>query len=371
MLLRSIIIVAAFISGLSYCFAEDFIGRSILDGVRSADQNGQFRYVDPFHVDETGEDSYIIEGDDCAAGSALGAGFPCSTTLYLDDDDLYACDPRAVCGPRVGPIPWPKPGPVPKKFTLDEIGLGRVQPFRSSSHEDEEQFIDQHYQYVVALLDADGRVRCSGVIVNTKTILTAAHCICSDDSALGGGRRNIVTAYIGSDIYEETGRSQTLDITGSQVFSRYCDGGDVLAVDLAKLSYTSKDPVDPWFFADFSASFELPVKAVVVGWGTNDDSLAGGDKRSAGVAISPCAPNDGTGCRPEVEVIAITPSGSFEDSCNGDSGGPVVLGGVIIAVTSRGLANAKSEYCGEGGVYVSMMPGSNKRYEEIMLWLLR
>ena len=68
-------------------------------------------------------------------------------------------------------------------------------------------------------------------------------------------------------------------------------------------------------------------------------------------------------CDPATELVI--PSRGGTDTCNGDSGGPVLeedaTGYHILAITSRSLPHAAGRACGTGGIYL--------RIDAIRPWL--
>ncbi len=233
---------------------------------------------------------------------------------------------------------------------------------------------------------------CSGTHLGDGHILTAAHCICGEESAFA---KEQVAVVFGTDARQSETITNAFsvrnDLTSFVVGDpqRVCqsyrrDGEQILyGRDLALIRFntsavgrlvgdTSIERLPTAKIADISMFFGFPtplaeggqptpLELALVGFGytadpsTNLHTAELGKKHHVTtlVADAICDSADRYGCQPGREVVVI--DSYFErDSCNGDSGGPAFLvepshGAFLIAVTSRGVATDGK--CGAGGIY--------------------
>ena len=235
----------------------------------------------------------------------------------------------------------------------------------------------------VALHDSF-RLRCTGTLITSDKILTAAHCVCNGVPSL---------ATIGSSaplgVNPPNAERLTLSLRPNAEFmdseiclayqersqspATYVDG-DLAVVTLSEgLQPGSRSP-----FAVLAAKSRLPdiAQIEIVGFGARDADPLGGEKYSAPVLVA-SAQCDGEssmsrkqddptffGCNRGRELVAIDHSSFLADSCYGDSGGGahVRLSDdtyVLVAVVSRGLGKT----CGQGGIYTLVVT------DRVQAWL--
>lgn len=195
------------------------------------------------------------------------------------------------------------------------------------------------FDAVVALRNSRGSL-CTGTLVTTQLVMTAAHCL--DEHREGSP----VRVFFGPDTDGLSMESLSFGIHPS-----YCEFCDTEVFDFAYIElpepYQPIDGVIPPITDQFEwdEAMRPTRKVLLVGYGTNNPSTSSGLreelKRDVSTTISRFSDN----------AFEFFAGGAQRDTCSGDSGGPAVvqlgsgqyrLGGV----TSRGL-----KPCGQGGWY--------------------
>lgn len=253
------------------------------------------------------------------------------------------------------------------------------------------------YTETVAIVEVFGKSRyCTGVVVESGKILTAAHCVCDmrllphqkGSAEVRFGDPDANNPPSGTPPWVNNSRTKMLD---PDFCKRYKYGkGAICGGDLAVVEYSGNTPrhVIP---AKIAKANDVPKHgqgtiidktSAIVGYG--DTRRTGGlprasrmanvgstvrDKMYALIGIPPLSCSDSAnhctvgnkkyGCHLDDELILFDISRGRRDTCNGDSGGPVFKfrdhskEQVVYAITSRGrLANGT---CGAGGIYTSLV----------------
>lgn len=163
---------------------------------------------------------------------------------------------------------------------------------------------------VIGLVDDLGQVGCTATVIEAHTAITAAHCV--------AGRMPLALhALFGSDVATGT----LIEVSGAQVDPGFDPG--TLANDLALLALREASPAQPIAIA--AGDLTIGTTVTAVGFGTTASTATdGGEKRAGTAQIS------------DVQPTELTAMPAPAQPCHGDSGGPMLAGGAIVAVASRG-----------------------------------
>jgi secreted trypsin-like serine protease len=179
---------------------------------------------------------------------------------------------------------------------------------------------------------------CSGTLITPSTVLTAAHCI--HPAAPPGGEPTAIQVRFGPSAYQAPEESRN-----ASSWARHPDWtgavnpvGDLAVVHLA--SPSSRTPI-PYLSDNAAAAGYAYQTATLVGYG-----LPTVGSRVAGQTLV-------TG----YDGVAFSASGVGAHICSGDSGGPMLIGGVII-----GVASTLRSFGGCNGVTIETWHTDTSRY---------
>jgi len=201
-------------------------------------------------------------------------------------------------------------------------------------------------------LFVNGPGACTATLIGCSTVLTAAHCVCTDfntgqtlDGAQCSRRSDLLDPTTKLVYFEHAGLFKVSSVAANPNFV-LGRGSDLAIVRLAA-PVTGIAPSA----VDTTAKPALGAAGVIVGFGLTENPFSGaGIKRAGSVTVGTCSV-DGVDPAGHVCVnfdVPLGPPGVNSGSCHGDSGGPLFVdfgsgaGPVIAGTTSGGdspLAN--------------------------------
>lgn len=193
---------------------------------------------------------------------------------------------------------------------------------------------------MVALVTAAGAPYCGGTLAAPDRVVTAAHCVAGTAPA----ELRVVAGR--SDMRTDDGVVNLVrDVWVHPEYRSSTEGDDIAVLTL------DRQPGYPTLPLATDPATGLPGStAAVLGWGfTEEGGRASPMLRRAEVHVAP-DPDCSAAYReydPGEMLCAGEPQGGA-DACNGDSGGPLLAGGLLIGVTAFGSGRGRP---GLSGVY--------------------
>lgn len=173
---------------------------------------------------------------------------------------------------------------------------------------------------VIALLNADDQLVCTAAVIAPHTVLTAAHCV--------AGKPLTLKAFFGS-VVKDGGTK--IAVTDARQHPQFDPGGN----DLGMITLADPAPVTPLALAPPLDDTFVGASIRVVGFGTTGAAGGDGTKRLGTAKIAALGAED----------FIATPDLSL--SCLGDSGGPALATGDVIA----GVVSRVDAQCVDHAVY--------------------
>ncbi|XP_076053517.1 phenoloxidase-activating enzyme 1-like [Oratosquilla oratoria] len=289
---------------------------------------------------------------------------------------------------RQGPLPSPSPSPSPSPFPSPSTGFtsvstqrpittstpslrcscGQVNTADSRIAGGNETTVNK-YPWMAAMVYPTIRTPfCSGSIINSQWVLTAAHCVelaRSRDSQVILGEHDLTTD-------SETDSTQVIDILTTLLhpdFNFDTKVGDIGLVQLARsVDLTSPTAViRPICLLQTPLDSVTNVPAIIAGWGDDENGTPSSKLRETNVVLysyDDCQtqfPLQAELGQPENTVCTWARD---SDSCSGDSGGPVFSRGSSGFMFQIALISYGPNPC-----VSSSVPGTNTLVSAYMDWV--
>ncbi|POM63005.1 LOW QUALITY PROTEIN: Serine protease family S01A [Phytophthora palmivora] len=187
--------------------------------------------------------------------------------------------------------------------------------------------VDQ-YPFIVSLrFDPNGKTFCGGTLVAPQYILTAGHCIKTD--------KGQIYVSLGSEFGSGSGSGSAEQIKVGYRHPLYNNDKHLYDVGLLKLETPSPQKVAHRCAVDGSDN-KVGTMATALGWGLTEDRKGSLTLQEVTVAIISNAECNKKYDGRITEGMMCAGNGNGKDSCNGDSGGPLIANRVLVGLVSWG-----------------------------------
>ncbi|MFF0739495.1 S1 family peptidase [Streptomyces sp. NPDC004111] len=193
----------------------------------------------------------------------------------------------------------------------------------------------------MSLRAVGGEHICGGTLIAPTKVLTAAHCV---DKEEGPARSYEV---VGGRTDLRTTKGTVRKVVSVKIHPKF--DAARFTYDAAVLTLAKPMPYKPLPVAGAkdSALFKSGKSATALGWGLTATDTPGVRLKAARVVLSPLK-----GCEPytqpddsPAQKLCTTPAAGTQDSiCRGDSGGPLIVGGKLVGITSTGNKYCNSDF---------------------------
>uniref|UniRef100_A0AAV1UQE8 Peptidase S1 domain-containing protein n=1 Tax=Peronospora matthiolae TaxID=2874970 RepID=A0AAV1UQE8_9STRA len=185
------------------------------------------------------------------------------------------------------------------------------------------------FPFIVSLRKskADASTYCGGTLVASQYVLTAGHCVKTDETT--------IYASIGSAFAKGAEEGQQIKVIEGYRHPLYNKSGHLYDVGVLKLEKKVSTATIGLGAADGSDN-KVGTAATVRGWGITENGSQSSKLEEVDVRI---ISNDECSKQYKdriTETMLCAGNGKGKDSCNGDSGGPLIANGVLVGVVSWG-----------------------------------
>ncbi|KAG1711575.1 hypothetical protein DVH05_008824 [Phytophthora capsici] len=185
------------------------------------------------------------------------------------------------------------------------------------------------YPYIVSLRenDADASTYCGGTLIASQYVVTAAHCVKTDETT--------IFASIGSAFGSGTGDGQQVKVIEGYRHPMYNKSEHLYDVGVLKLEKEVTTNTIDLCAADGSDN-EVGTVATVRGWGLTENGSQSLVLEEVNVKIVSNAECNKEYSDRITEGMLCAGEGDGKDTCNGDSGGPLIENDKLIGIVSWG-----------------------------------